>query len=79
MPEPDEVYDAGTLGCADGPLLHIAGALKRLPHGAVLEVRSTDPGVIADLPAWCRMVGHTFLGGGQDAYQGRFFIRRKDS
>jgi tRNA 2-thiouridine synthesizing protein A len=78
MPDPDEIYDAGALGCGDGPLTHIAGALKRMPPGAVLEVRSTDPGVTADLPAWCRMVGHTFLGGGTQDYEGRYFVRRKD-
>jgi tRNA 2-thiouridine synthesizing protein A len=77
LPRVDEVYDAGALGCADGPLLHIASALKRLPPGAVLEVRATDSGVAADLPAWCRMVGHTYLGEGRDEHRGRFFIRRK--
>lgn len=79
LPRAAEIYDAGALGCSDGPLTTIAAKLRAMPAGAVLEVRSTDPGVVSDLPAWCRMVGHTFLGGGQDAYQGRFFIRRKDS
>jgi TusA-related sulfurtransferase len=46
--------------------------------GAVLEIRSTDPGVAADLPAWCRMVGHSYLGGGAGVYHGRYFVRRKD-
>jgi TusA-related sulfurtransferase len=74
----DAVYDAGHLSCGDGPLLTIAQRLKALPGGAVLEIRSTDPGVAADLPAWCRMVGHRYLGGGHGEYQGRHFIRRKD-
>jgi tRNA 2-thiouridine synthesizing protein A len=71
------VYDAGALGCGDGPLTAIAALLRALPPDAVLEVRSTDPGVVADLPAWCRMVGHPFLGGGQGAYTGRYRVRRK--
>jgi tRNA 2-thiouridine synthesizing protein A len=74
----DEVYDAGHLGCGDGPLLAIAQRLKAMPPGAVLEVRSTDAGVAADLPAWCRMVGHAYLGGGDGNDRGRYFIRRKD-
>ena len=78
LPEPDEIYDAGSLGCGDGPLTTIAGMLRRMPGGSVLEVRSTDPGVIADLPAWCRMVGHTYLGGGRGVYNGRFLVRRKE-
>lgn len=75
---PDDVYDAGDLGCGDGPLLTIAQRLRALAPGAVLEVRSSDPGVAADLPSWCRMVGHTYLGGGSDTGAGRHFIRRKD-
>ncbi|HUG16226.1 MAG TPA: sulfurtransferase TusA family protein [Thermomicrobiales bacterium] len=74
----DEVYDAGHLGCGDGPLLTIAQRLKAMAPGAVLEVRSTDAGVVADLPAWCRMVGHAYLGGGDGNDHGRYFIRRKD-
>lgn len=74
----DELYDAGQLGCGDGPLLTIAQRLKAMAPGAVLEIRSTDPGVAADLPAWCRMVGHDFLGGGGGDFQGRYFVRRKD-
>ncbi|CAN5514933.1 sulfurtransferase TusA family protein [soil metagenome] len=59
-------------------MLQISALLKRMPPGSVLEVRSTDPGVSVDLPAWCRMVGHTFLGGGQADHAGRYFVRRKD-
>jgi tRNA 2-thiouridine synthesizing protein A len=75
---PDEVYDAGSLGCGDGPLTHIAARLRAMRPGCVLEVRSTNPGVTADLPAWCRMVGHTYLGGNRDAGPDRYFIQRKD-
>jgi tRNA 2-thiouridine synthesizing protein A len=78
LPEPDAVYDAGALGCGDGPLTIIAARLRAMPAGSVLEIRATDLGVIADLPAWCRMVGHTFLGGGSGEYAGRFLVRRKD-
>lgn len=78
LPEPDEVFDAGSLGCGDGPLPRIAATLKRMPPGSVLEVRSTNPGVSADLPAWCRMVGHDFLGERSDTGQGRYVIQRKD-
>lgn len=74
----DDVYHAGHLGCGDGALLTIAQRLKVLPPGAVLEIRSTDPGVAADLPAWCRMVGHSYLGGGSAEHLGRYFVRRKD-
>lgn len=77
LPEPDAVYDAGSLGCGDGPLPAIAAALGDMQPGAVLEILSTDPGVAADLPAWCRMVGHEFLGGGLGKYAGQYRVRRK--
>lgn len=79
IPEPDDVFDAGSLGCGDGPLPVIAARLKALSPEAVLEIRSSDPGVAADLPAWCRMTGHTFLGGGDNDYEGRYFVRRRSS
>jgi TusA-related sulfurtransferase len=77
IPDPDDVYDTGALGCGDGPLLTIAARLRGMQPGQVLEIRSTDPGVAADLPAWCRMVGHRYVGGGAGQYAGRYFVRRK--
>lgn len=36
---------------------HIAG----LPMGATVVVLCTDPGALHDIPAWCRMHGHSVL------------------
>lgn len=77
LPEPDAIYDAGSLGCGDGPLNVIAANLREMAPGAVIEIRASDAAVASDLPAWCRMTGHTFLGGGDDPYAGRYFIRRR--
>ena len=41
-------------------LLRIHAA--RLPDGAVIHLTTTDPVAPIDLPAWCRMTGHTYLG-----------------
>ena len=79
IPEPDAVFDAGDLGCGDGPLPRIASTLREMAPGAILEIRSTDPGVAQDLPAWCRMTGHQFLGGGDDDTTGRYFVQRRSS
>ena len=32
-----------------------------MAQGARLEILATDPGVLADLPAWCRVHGHRLL------------------
>lgn len=53
--------DGGALGCARLLLLlrdHAAG----LPAGAVIHLTTTDPVAPIDLPAWCHMTGHTYLG-----------------
>lgn len=52
---------AGTLGCVKLLLLLRAEA-ARLPERTVIHVETTDPVAPIDLPAWCRLTGHAFLG-----------------
>lgn len=61
QPSPDAVCDGGDLDCGSGLLLIIRNAMNPLSAGKVLEVRSREISVKEDLPAWCRMVGHTLL------------------
>lgn len=70
----DAFYDAGDLGCAEGPLNDIAALIRRLSPGQTLEVRATDPSVAVDLPAWCRLAGHELVARQAD----RYLIRRKN-
>jgi TusA-related sulfurtransferase/uncharacterized OsmC-like protein len=75
---PAAVCDGGDLDCGSGLLLIIREAMAPLPQGALLEVRSRESSVAADLPAWCRLVGHDLEGseprdGGATAY----LVRKK--
>jgi len=70
------VCDGGDQGCGGGLLLLMLQAIKRLESGSVLEVRSTDPGVREDLPAWCRMTGHKLLAEQEGEQHNRYFLRR---
>lgn len=70
------VCDGGDQGCGGGLLLLMQQAMKRLEVGAVLEVRSTDPGVSADLPAWCRMTGNELLAEQEGEQRNRYFVRK---
>lgn len=70
------VCDGGDQGCGGGLLLLMLQAMKRLEPGTVLEVRSTDPGVREDLPAWCRMTGNDLLAAQEGAQRNRYFIRK---
>jgi tRNA 2-thiouridine synthesizing protein A len=69
----DAFYDAGNKGCGEGPLDKIAALMRKLEPGQTLEIRATDPSVTVDLPAWCRMTGHTLL----DQQGDRYLVRRK--
>lgn len=60
-PEPDAVCDGGDLDCGSGLLLIIRSAMAPLAAGGALLVKSRESSVREDLPAWCRMVGHTLL------------------
>jgi TusA-related sulfurtransferase len=61
-------YDAGSLGCAEGPLDEIARLLRQLESGQTLEIHATDPSVAGDLPAWCRLSGHQLVESKADSY-----------
>ena len=44
------------------PIIRTAQKMKRMEIGEVLEVLSTDKGILEDMPAWCRQTGQEFLG-----------------
>ncbi|MEW1914371.1 sulfurtransferase TusA family protein [Kitasatospora sp. NPDC085895] len=43
-------------------LLHLRRRIAHAPAGTVVHVVATDPAAPLDLPAWCRLTGHTYLG-----------------
>src|SRR5690606_13188262 len=77
-PAADATCDGGDLDCGSGLLLIIRSAMAPLPPGGVLLVKSREASVREDLPAWCRMVGHT-LCAEQDADGGyrHYWLRKK--
>ncbi len=76
--QPDHMLDGGDLDCGSGLVLLIREHMQRVPEGGVLELRSMEITVADDLPPWCRMVGHEYLGElpGDVARQKRFFVRK---
>ena len=77
---PDAVRDGGDLDCGSGLLLIIRNAMQPLPPGGMLEVRSREISVKEDLPAWCRLVGHTLvaLQAGEGAYT-HYYVRKQQA
>ena len=70
----DAQWDAGDLGCGD-LVLELRERMEALRPGQLLQLTATDPGARADIPAWCRMTGHTLIVEQHPVYQ----IRRKEN
>jgi tRNA 2-thiouridine synthesizing protein A len=43
------------------PIVKMAKAIKEIQPGEILEAFATDPGVMADIPAWCRTTGNELV------------------
>jgi tRNA 2-thiouridine synthesizing protein A len=41
------------------PVIKTQNKIAELQAGDILEVSCTDPGALNDIPAWCRINGHT--------------------
>ncbi|MCF8378441.1 MAG: OsmC family protein [Bacteroidales bacterium] len=73
---PDHIFDGGDMDCGSGLVLLIRENMKKVPVGGIMEMRSREPSVCDDLPPWCRMVGHDYLGIVGTPGQARYFIRK---
>lgn len=65
-------WDAGSMACGE-LVLALRVRLNSLPAGTVLRLRATDPAATEDIPAWCRLTGHTLVFADHPEYH----IRRK--
>ncbi len=73
---PDHVFEGGDLDCGSGLVLLIREAMLKVPVDGILEMRSSEPTVADDLPPWCRMVGHVYLGSIPSGKAVRYFVRK---
>src|SRR5579862_8252092 len=55
------MIEGSPLGLGNGLLMLLRESLDLLPAGAVIGVRTDDPTVAHDLPAWCRLMAHEYL------------------
>ena len=44
------------------PVIKTQDKIAGLSTGDILDVICTDPGALNDIPAWCRINGHTVIG-----------------
>jgi tRNA 2-thiouridine synthesizing protein A len=61
QPDPARVFDGGDRMCVV-LLLELRRFLAGCPTGTLVHVIATDPAAPLDLPAWCHLTGHEYLG-----------------
>jgi len=68
-----EFWDAGDMGCGE-LVIELRFRFQPMKPGQILKLIARDPGAPEDLPAWCRMTGHTMVGFEHPVY----WIRRRE-
>jgi tRNA 2-thiouridine synthesizing protein A len=58
------------------PVAKVGKAIKEIPVGGIIEATATDPGVLADIPAWARTTGNEVIKIEREGKLVRFFVRR---
>ncbi len=49
------------------PVITLARRITEVPVGGLVRVVADDPAARTDVPAWCRLRGHDFVGAAADA------------
>ncbi|MCP4430744.1 MAG: sulfurtransferase TusA family protein [Gammaproteobacteria bacterium] len=62
------VVDARRLLCPM-PVIRLQDCINRLTAGARVEITCTDPGVMNDIPTWCRINGHRVISSQQQGHE----------
>jgi tRNA 2-thiouridine synthesizing protein A len=71
----DKTIDLKNLPCPM-PLVKISKGIKEVNIGQVVEAVATDPGTLADFPAWAKTSGNEILKTDQNNGVIRFYIKR---
>jgi tRNA 2-thiouridine synthesizing protein A len=58
------------------PVIKVSKGIKEIEIGQILEAVTTDPGSLADFPAWARTSGNEILKTEQEPGLIRFLIKR---
>lgn len=58
------------------PVVKIAQAMKQIQVGDIVEAIATDPGVMADIPAWARTSGNELVSLDKQDKVIRFVVKR---
>ena len=70
-----KVMDLKGLPCPM-PVVKVSKGIKEIEVGEILEAHSTDPGALADFPAWARTSGNEIVKTEQTEDVIKFYIKR---
>jgi len=59
------------------PVVKISQQIGTVSVGDVIEVHTTDPGSLADFPAWAKTMGHAIVETKQEPGLIKIFVRRQ--
>lgn len=59
------------------PIVKTSKEIKKIEPGQVLEVVADDEDIKEDMPHWCELTGHEFLGLEEHDGEYRVYVRRK--
>ena len=58
------------------PVVKVSKAIKEIAIGEAIEATATDPGVMMDIPAWCKSSGNEMVKMAKEGDVFRFVVRR---
>ena len=71
----DKVMDLKGLACPM-PVVKVSKGINDIEVGQVIEAQTTDPGSLADFPAWAKTSGNEILKTDQNGDVIKFYIGR---
>jgi len=69
-------FDCKGLACPM-PIVRLSMEVAKLKVGEVIEMLSTDPGSLADVPSWAKSTGNAILETKQEPGLIRFYVKRQ--
>jgi len=58
------------------PIVKVSQAIKSMEVGGVLQATATDPGVLADIPAWTKSTGNELVSIEKDGKIITFLVKK---
>lgn len=73
--KPDEILDCRKMSCPM-PVIKTKTTINKMEIGGILEVISTDPGSVRDIPAWVKQTGQELLETAHEDGYYKFLIKK---